>query len=438
MGIHNLVVQHGGESHELEYDSDEGEEVLKCQLFSLTNVPPENQNLAGLTNLANGLHTLTLVEENDGVNTLKSVGGSEEAAPAQAILPVNSSAYQSDEDLARALQMEEDAIFAQQQQALQRDRSRLGFEGKLQSYLRQVMQYEDPLRQNAARNSVPLVELDEKAMESLAEEGNKSPSDPEKEYALLLQLLFWFKKSFKWINEPDCDVCGSKSDRIGMGNPTPEELRFGGNRVELFRCRGCKKEVRFARYNDPLKLLETRSGRCGEYANCFTLYCRALGYQSRLILDFTDHVWAECFVPLLNRWIHLDPCEGEYDKPLLYEEGWKKKLTYVIALANDGVYDVTRRYTRKWNEVLSRRTEASESTVQDVVAALTARARLSISAQEVMLLNIRDQQELEEILASAQAHSSDPLAPGRQSGARAWRVLRGEAGDSQASSVTPP
>lgn len=35
-----------------------------------------------------------------------------------------------------------------------------------------------------------------------------------------------------------------------------------------------------------------------------------------------------------------------------FPRSWNKKLNYVIAIAKDGVYDVTKRYTKKWHDVL--------------------------------------------------------------------------------------
>ena len=63
--------------------------------------------------------------------------------------------------------------------------------------------------------------------------------------------------------------------------PTDEERRYGAHRVEAYRCRTCGVTTRFPRYNHPGKLLQTRRGRCGEWANCFTLCCRAMGWEAR-------------------------------------------------------------------------------------------------------------------------------------------------------------
>lgn len=60
------------------------------------------------------------------------------------------------------------------------------------------------------------------------------------------------------------------------------------------------------------------------------------------------------------------------------QSGWGKKLSYVIAFSKDGVADVTRRYTKNWEEVLTRRTQVSEIWLMSSCLALTQRLRAHI------------------------------------------------------------
>ena len=50
----------------------------------------------------------------------------------------------------------------------------------------------------------------------------------------------------------------------------------------------------------------------------------------------------------MGAWLHADPCENRLDKPRMYENGWSKKLSYVVACAKDHVVDVTPRYTERF------------------------------------------------------------------------------------------
>jgi peptide-N4-(N-acetyl-beta-glucosaminyl)asparagine amidase len=158
----------------------------------------------------------------------------------------------------------------------------------------------------------------------------------------------WFKSDFfTWTDKPKCPKCDTNHYiyAVGSDKPTQDERDEGHvRRVELYACNQCRNPVRFPRVNHPQKLMETRTGRCGEWANAFCCLVRALGNETRFVVDWTDHVWVEVYIQDEKRWVHMDPCEDAYDTPLMYEKGWGKKLSYVIAFSNCEIVDVTNRY----------------------------------------------------------------------------------------------
>lgn len=81
----------------------------------------------------------------------------------------------------------------------------------------------------------------------------------------------------------------------------------------------------------------------------------------RYVLDLTDHVWAEVWIPALGRYVHLDPCERAFDKPLMYESGWNKNLTHVISFSRYGAVNATSVYTRKLAQVILRRSADADT-----------------------------------------------------------------------------
>ncbi|XP_057721476.1 peptide-N(4)-(N-acetyl-beta-glucosaminyl)asparagine amidase isoform X1 [Arachis stenosperma] len=421
MVARKFQVLHNDSNYDLEYDTDDGFEVFQFQLFSLTFVPPDQQKIyvdEDDTLVATDSDLLAISDK------LRLISIEDEPQPQSNT--DQSLQSLSDEKLAKLLQEEEEALMLQQFMAHGDPQE---FEHRVRPYVKQVLMYEDAMRQEAARKTVPMEELEEKALVSLAKEGNFNPSKIERDHAFLLRLLFWFKKSFSWVNAPACQDCGNTTVGQGMTAPDPSETCFGASRVELYRCTHCSQLTRFPRYNDPIKLVETRKGRCGEWANCFTHYCRSFGYESRLIVDLTDHAWTECFSHFLGRWMHLDPCEGIYDKPLLYEKGWNKKLNYVIAVAKDGTYDVTKRYTRKWHEVLSRRIMLTESSLSSILTVITKECRRGFAPQQLSMIEARDKEENQEIERSVHTEDDESLSlPGRRSGDEEWRKSRLEMG----------
>ncbi|KAI9316425.1 hypothetical protein BX666DRAFT_1950459 [Dichotomocladium elegans] len=241
--------------------------------------------------------------------------------------------------------------------------------------------------------------------------------------------MHWFKHEFfTWVTLPPCDYCGSENvEELGRGEPTEDDIKWGARFVETYRCLVCRNITRFPRYNDCWKLLETRRGRCGEWANVFTLCCRAVGTEARLVYDKTDHVWTEIYSEAKERWIHCDSGEEAWDQPLLYSEGWGKKLNYVIAFSAVEAYDVTKRYTRHWSDVLKRRTLAREEKLREFLDGLTQERQRDLDEKRKEILNERRKREEKELdHAVNRKHVSEKELAGRKTGSIEWRRARGE------------
>uniref|UniRef100_A0A8C7FC31 Peptide-N(4)-(N-acetyl-beta-glucosaminyl)asparagine amidase n=1 Tax=Oncorhynchus kisutch TaxID=8019 RepID=A0A8C7FC31_ONCKI len=306
----------------------------------------------------------------------------------------------------------------------------------LQSNFQHVMEYENSELQQKALGVIPHQQLTTTAKEKLQQAKQADPDcNLSEEDLLVLELLRWFKGDFfSWVDCLPCNHCGGPTQSSGPLAPSTEDLRWGAQRVENHHCQACNHSTRFPRYNNPEKLLETRRGRCGEWANCFTLCCRALDLEARYIWDSTDHVWTEVYSASQHRWLHCDSCENACDKPLLYEIGWGKKLDYVLAFSKDQVVDVTWRYSCYHPEVLSRRNKVQEPWLLYTINGLNAVRQQSLSSERKKELLERLLVELVEFISPKTPKQGE--LGGRNSGSLAWRNARGETGPGTTPSVT--
>ena len=275
------------------------------------------------------------------------------------------------------------------------------------------------------------VSLKRRALECVPQE-LRTPSDDE--VARTRRLLHWFKNDFfTWVNSPPCDKCGgTKMVALGSAAPSTElEIRGDASRVEIYRCEACGTHVRFPRINSPQVLLETRRGRCGEWANCFGAVAVACGFEARYVLDWTDHVWVEI---LLNfRWMHADPCENALDSPLMYSKGWGKTLSYVFAFSPQAVVDVTRRYVERLQD--AERSLCSETRIKELTHAAVAQEsfRASTIRDKCVLLleryeefGRRRREDAANDVDEGGEKSNVQEELGRESGSVEWKKRRGE------------
>lgn len=297
--------------------------------------------------------------------------------------------------------------------------------------------YENPEAQFKVKQVVPIIELEECAMKKLTDL-NSTGEEENKLFLLrdlcVYELLEWFKhKFFQWFDSPTCAKCSTQMRPTGNVSPDPVELQMGAGTIETYACATCVpvERQRFARYHGkPEVLLDTRKGRCGEWANCFGLILRTFQYDVRHVFDFADHVWCEFYSYAEKRWIHVDPCEGVIDKPRMYEKGWGKTLCYVMAASVEEVQDVTKRYVSCPNEELQqRRNSVAEkwltSTIENIYNIIQQYENDDEKAKERVTTR-----RLAELITLMNPLNNKPLDPeeerARQSGSLAWRIARAE------------
>lgn len=255
---------------------------------------------------------------------------------------------------------------------------------------------------------------------------------------LLQRLARYFQSSMTWVNAPACGKCGQHDNMKGLagrGPITDEERQGQAERVEVYQCHNItcdQEETVFPRYNSVRKLLETRKGRCGEYANLFGLVCRSVGFETRFISDFTDHVWIECRVD--GKWIMADACEGVIDEPSMYEKGWGKKLNYILGIGSDHVSDVTGTYTRQFHakefQLRRRSVTSSEYAGENIIEEQNRKLRARLPHKAIDELNRRLEREgkQQSKLRLWNEWETDTYGTGRLSGSTVWKIARNEAG----------
>mgnify|MGYP001161803423 FL=1 len=265
----------------------------------------------------------------------------------------------------------------------------------------------------------------------------KSPEDIDHEEILVKELLRYFKDDFfKWTNQPDCSSCGKNDNQQYVSGERPNQEEFLRDPkcgyVEVYKCNSCGATTRFPRFNSPAVLLQTRQGRCGEWAALFTYILVSFQLRTRYIWNKEDHVWCEYFNTKQQRWIHLDSCEKAYDEPHIYARNWNKKMSYVLGFSDTGITDLSKKYVDNVNKdnVIKRTLMKSDEEMYKLLTCLNNDIRSSFPPDQQFTLHQEDEKEYLKLNYpnGTPKKIDDSNTKGRQSGSAEWVNGRGEGG----------
>ncbi|ODV63500.1 peptide-N4-(N-acetyl-beta-glucosaminyl)asparagine amidase ASCRUDRAFT_5477 [Ascoidea rubescens DSM 1968] len=350
--------------------------------------------------------------------------------------------------------------------------SQISFIHNLSFLSKMVYKYDSPLAQEKVFEVIDFDKIYDKVYKRIQQQNSKRKSKEnfqneflnyDYEDFLVMELLSWFKNDFfAWVNIPHCEnneclnddeskIVFVKNDSIQEPNHCSlfKNLLFNFKKfaqdgeaikTEVYKCTNCSSIIKFPRYNDPVKLLQTRRGRCGEWANCFMLILRSMNINARYIWNQEDHVWTEYYSNSLKDWIHLDPCENSYNQPDLYSKNWGKKMSYVFGISNENVRDLSSKYIVDRSKQLPRDL-IDEEILKNTIVFLNAVLKKRLNDKnKTYQACIRDNIEFYRLTRKKLINfdeyntqsepSSEPKSnqAGRISGSSAWKKERGEGG----------
>ncbi|KAH3683788.1 hypothetical protein WICPIJ_005244 [Wickerhamomyces pijperi] len=344
--------------------------------------------------------------------------------------------------LLSAYKEQQGKLYQTQRQQIQRHREQIltkdqRLTGTLFNLLHKtVPTYESPRSQEITLDSIDLETIYSGVDEQLKKDLKFPHGDIPYDYVdcLVKELLRWYKNDFfKWVNQPETTEEQGPAKLVRVEQSNHQEQTDGKASItEVYITEKSKETIRFPRFNDPVKLLTWRQGRCGEWVNCFLLILRSLNIRARYVWNAEDHVWCEYFSPALNTWVHLDSCEESMNQPEIYCENWGKAMSYCIAVGFDcGVVDVSDKYITKQDKQLPRN-KMSENQLKQLINLLNFEYMKDWEF-DPKIFGLMVEANYEKLYCKRAKQGAAALheqTVGRQSGDKEWTQARGEGGSS--------